>query len=140
MLLAGKKGDIKIKKFGNILFIATGHVSLAFGVAGIFLPVLPTTPFLLLSAACYAKGSKTFYDRLTRHKTFGPYINGYLNGKGMAIKAKICSISFMWIFMTVSALFFVPVLGFKIALFIIAAAVTVYIIRQPVKKGEINGE
>ena len=72
------------------------------GIIGIFLPIVPTTPFLLLAAACYARGSERLYNWLMTNKVFGQYIGNYREGKGIPLKVKILSISFLWVAIAVS--------------------------------------
>ncbi|MBS4538796.1 DUF454 family protein [Clostridium sp. D2Q-11] len=71
---------------GILVFIGT--LSVILGVIGIFLLLLPTTPFLLLAAACYIRGSKKFYNWLISNRFFGKYIKNYSEGKGIALKTK----------------------------------------------------
>ena len=66
-------------------------ISLALGILGIFLPLLPTTPFLLLTAALYFKGSFRLYNWLLNHRYFGPYIRNYRENKAIPLRAKIVS-------------------------------------------------
>ncbi|MBN2557837.1 MAG: YbaN family protein [Clostridia bacterium] len=84
------------------LMITAGSLSLLLGTAGIFLPVLPTTPFLLLSAFFYLKSSDGLYAWLTGNRFLGPYISNYMKYKAIKKRAKIASISFLWIFLAVS--------------------------------------
>ncbi len=84
------------------LLLAIGWLSVALGVAGIFLPVLPTTPFLLLAAACFARSSPRFHQWLVTHPRLGPWIKGYLSGVGMPVKAKVYAIGLMWLSIAVS--------------------------------------
>ena len=71
------------------LYIVIGTISLALGILGIFLPLLPTTPFLLLTAALYFKGSFRLYNWLLNHRYFGPYIRNYRENKAIPLRAKI---------------------------------------------------
>ena len=75
---------------------AVGFLSVALGVIGIFLPVLPTTPFLLLAAACFMRSSPRFYHWLVGHPRLGPWIRDYLDGEGIPLKGKIYAIGLMW--------------------------------------------
>ena len=102
------------------LYIALGTLSLALGILGIFLPLLPTTPFLLLTAALYFKSSPRLYNWLLNHKHLGPYIRNF--------RAKIISISLMWITMLYCVFFIVPYIWVKVILLIIAAGVTYHIL------------
>lgn len=63
------------------LYIALGTLSLALGILGIFLPLLPTTPFLLLTAALYFKSSPRLYNWLLNQKHLGPYIRNFRENK-----------------------------------------------------------
>ena len=71
--------------------ITTGTFFVGLGIIGIFLPLLPTTPFLLLAAACYARSSKRFYNWLLNNKWFGNYIKNYRERKGIPLQIKIIS-------------------------------------------------
>ncbi|MBM7060799.1 YbaN family protein [Pseudomonas sp. UL073] len=79
------------------VLLAIGWLSVALGVIGIFLPVLPTTPFLLLAAACFARSSERFYRWLTEHPRLGPWIRDYLDGNGIPLKGKVYAIGLMWL-------------------------------------------
>jgi uncharacterized protein len=85
------------------LFTAAGLLSLGFGALGVVLPVLPTTPFVLVAAACFAKSSPKFYNALVTNRVFGPYINNYRNGTSISKKLKIGTIVFLWATLVVSA-------------------------------------
>ena len=99
------------------LYIALGTLSLALGILGIFLPLLPTTPFLLLTAALYFKSSPRLYNWLLNHKHLGPYIRNFRE-----------NISLMWITMLYCVFFIVPYIWVKVILLIIAAGVTYHIL------------
>ena len=111
----------------RILLITAGNVSLSLGIAGIFLPVLPTTPFLLLSAACYVKSSEKLYLWLINHRILGLYTKSYIIYKAITLKAKIISIAALWAVISVSAFFVIDLIWLRILLFVIAAGVTFYI-------------
>ena len=116
-------------KYLRWLLIAAGTVSILLGILGIILPLLPTTPFLLLAAASYARSSVKFYNWLINNRFFGSYIKNYREGKGIPLRVKVSAISFLWITILVTAIFFIPVIAVKILLIIIAAAVTVHIVK-----------
>ncbi|MCY1290443.1 hypothetical protein D9M68_409520 [compost metagenome] len=82
--------------------LAVGWLSVLLGVIGIFLPVLPTTPFLLLAAACFARSSERFYHWLTEHPKLGPWIRDYLDGNGIPLRGKVYAIGLMWTSILVS--------------------------------------
>jgi uncharacterized protein len=116
----------KIKKSILIFF---GLVSLSFGIIGIFVPLLPTTPFLLLSAACFAKSSNNLYIWMYKNKYFGKYLTNYREGKGIRLKHKISALILLWLSIGYSALFIVNSIWIKLLLFIIALSVTIHIIK-----------
>lgn len=125
---------ITIARIFKVVLIIVGTISLAIGIVGIFLPILPTTPFLLLSAACYAAGSEKFYVWLINNRIFGNYIRNYREGKGIDLKLKILSIASMWIAIGYSAYYVVPFLAGKLALIVIVIGVTAHILTIPTLK------
>ena len=119
------------------ILLITGTISLLIGIIGIFIPLLPTTPFLLITAACYARGSDRFYNWLLCNKLFGNYIKNYREGKGVALNIKIISLSLLWTTILFSAVFVVSALLIKIVLIIIAIAVTIHILTiRSIKKSK----
>ena len=81
----------------RIILILIGSVSFALGVLGIFLPMLPTTPFLLLSAAVWLKASPSLYEWLLNHKVFGEYIRNFREHRAIPLRVKIISVSMVWL-------------------------------------------
>jgi uncharacterized membrane protein YbaN (DUF454 family) len=124
-----KKIKQSSNKFVRGLWTAAGTFFLGLGILGFIIPLLPGTPFLLLAAACYLRGSERMHNWLMNHRWFGPYIRNYQEGKGIPLKIKIIAITTLWIMITISALFFAPFLWLQILLFVIAALVTIHIIR-----------
>lgn len=110
--------------------IAVGWLSVALGVIGIFLPILPTTPFLLLAAACFMRTSPKFYNWLVGHPRLGKYLVYYLEGKGIPLKAKMYTIALLTISMSLTV-YIVPVTAVKILLPLVGVLVALYIVRQP---------
>ena len=98
------------------LYIVIGTISLALGILGIFLPLLPTTPFLLLTAALYFKGSSHLYNWLLNHRYFGPYIRNYRENKAIPLRAKIVSLVLMWGTMLYCIFFLIPLIWVKVLL------------------------
>lgn len=105
----------------------SGTLFVALGIIGIFLPVLPTTPFLLLAAACYARSSDRFYNGLMSNRVFGNYIRNYREGRGVPVKVKIVSITFLWASISISMLLVVFDILLRLILLVIAIAVTLHI-------------
>ena len=118
----------KILFFVKSLYIVLGSITLFLGLLGIFLPILPTTPFLLLTAGLYFKGSDKMYQWLMNHPRLGPYILNYRKFKAVPVKVKVCSISLLWISILCSAILFVSAIWLKILLIFIAIAVTIHIL------------
>ncbi len=110
------------------VLLVLGTLFVGLGILGIFLPLLPTTPFLLLAAACYARSSKRFYNWLLNNKWFGKYIKNYREGKGVPIKVKIMAISLLSITTIFSSLFVIKNLYVSIVLMSIAVIVAIYIL------------
>ncbi len=85
------------------LFVVAGCIALAIGIVGIVVPVLPTTPFLLLAAACFMRGSRRAYEALLRSRFLGGYIKGYLEHKGMTPGAKVLNLVVLCTAISISA-------------------------------------
>lgn len=111
-----------------LIFI--GWLSVVLGVIGIFLPIMPTTPFLLLAAACFMRSSPKFYNWLVGHPRLGKYLVYYLEGKGIPMKAKVYTIALLTISMSFTT-YLVPLLAVKILLPLVGLLVALYIVRQP---------
>lgn len=124
----------------KILYIILGSISLGLGILGAFLPVLPTTPFLLLTAALYLKGSPRLYEWLMSHKVFGPYIRNFRENKAIPLRAKIVSVSMLWITILLSAFLAVNTWWLRILLICIAIGVTWHILSFKTLKDETKGE
>ncbi len=112
----------------KILLISAGTVSVAMGIIGVFVPILPTTPFLLFSAWCYAKSSEKFYNKLMDNKILGGYIKNYRDKKAMPRRVKILTISLLWISILYSAIFAVSNIWLSLLLVIIAVLVSLHLI------------
>jgi len=133
------KNEQFLRKPIKVLLIATGTFFIGLGIVGIFVPVLPTTPFLLISAALYAKSSKSFYNWLVNNKILGRYIKNYREGKGIPLKLKIITIALLWITIGCSVIFAIDIFWVRVMLVIIAIGVTIHIIRiKPLDKSKIG--
>lgn len=118
----------------RVLLIIAGWIAVILAVIGIVLPLLPTTPFLLLAAFCFSKSSNRFHDWLLNHPWFGDYIRNFQSGRGMTIKAKISTVFLIWLSIGASVIFFVPIVWVKVMLLIIACCVSGYLISRPTYK------
>jgi len=103
----------------NLTLIILGTLSLFLGILGIFVPGLPTTPFLLLSASLYVKSSDKLYLKLINSKFLGKYIRNYRKNRGLSLKAKIRSLTIMWIMISCSVIFFIPNYHVKIIVLVV---------------------
>ena len=113
----------------KLLLVSFGTLSLIIGIIGIFIPLIPTTPFLLLAAACYIRGSKKFYNRLIKNRWLGEYIKNYQEGRGVPFNVKIITIIVLWLTIIISTIVFFSNSIIQIILFLIAIVVTVHIIK-----------
>lgn len=94
----------------KLVYIILGTISLGVGIIGVFVPGLPTTMFLLLTAFFYMKGSERLYRKLINNKLIGKYIKDYQTRKGMTVRTKVYAITLMWFMITVSWVFFIKIL------------------------------
>jgi uncharacterized protein len=117
------------------LLIIAGSISLALGTIGIFLPILPTTPFLLLSAACYMRSSEGMYKWLLGNRWFGEYIRNYREGRGIPFKTKIFALAILWAAIVYSAFVALDeILIAQVALLLVAVGVSIHMVRLPTLK------
>jgi hypothetical protein len=110
------------------LLITAGTLCTGLGIVGVFVPILPTTPFLLLAAACYMRSSGRFYRWLTNNRVFGAYVTNYIEGRGMPVRIKVFTILLLWLAIGLSATLAVQSLVIRIILVSIAVGVTVHIV------------
>ncbi|HMM21806.1 MAG TPA: YbaN family protein [Selenomonadales bacterium] len=122
-------GEI-IKKY---ILIAVGCLSLALGIIGIFLPLLPTTPFLLLAAYCFTRSSARLYGWLIHHKTLGSYIYHYQTYRAVTRKTKVMAIVFLWGSLGLSMVLLAS-LYIRLLLIAVGAGVTLYILSLRILK------
>jgi len=107
---------------------AAGSVSLALGIVGAFVPLLPTTPFLLLAAACYIRSSPRAYRWLMGNRLLGSYIRSYRCGAGIPLRVKVVTLCLLWLTIGYSALFIVQNTWIRVGLAVIAVGVTAHIL------------
>lgn len=122
----------------KIILIIIGSLSLMFGTIGIILPVLPTTPFLLLSLACFVKSSDRLYEFILNNKYLAPYVADYMSGKGIPKKAKKKAILLIWLTIGFSVIFVLDKLILRIMLFTIASIVSIYIWTRKTARADKN--
>ena len=114
--------------------VLAGLCCTGLGVLGIFLPLLPTVPLLLLAAACFARSSEHFSRWLLEHRHLGPMIRGHLDGQGIPLRAKITAVGMVWLTIPASVLFLVSHPLIKALLVIVGLSLTVYLVRLPLRE------
>lgn len=119
-------------RFKRLLYLIVGWVSLVLGIIGIILPLLPTTPFILLSAWCFSQSSVRFHNWLKAHKFFGPMLENWQSDKGIPRKSRNRAIIFMWCGMSLS-IFLVSKFWATIMLISIGLCVSIYLFRLPLR-------
>ena len=126
-------GDYR-NKVKMVFYFVLGTVFLILGCIGIFLPILPTTPLLLLSIACYYKSSNRMHYWMLNNKWFGNYIRNYAEGKGISLRAKLFTISLLWMLILYSIFFVINNIIVQLVLLTIAIGVTIHLIKLPTLK------
>jgi len=118
----------------KILLATLGLISLALGILGIFLPLLPTMPFLLLSAALFAKSSKKLHHWLMNHRIFGKLIKSYSEDKSIPLRVKITTLLMLWLSILFSIFFILnEIWWLQLLLISIAIGVTIHILSLKTK-------
>lgn len=112
----------------RLAFNFVGTIAVVLGLIGVFLPLLPTTPFLLLAAACYMRGSERMANWLMNNRLFGSYIRDFHENRGIPVKTKIWALSIMWVSLAISA-WVMPVAWARPLLLIPGIGVTIYLWR-----------
>lgn len=113
------------------LLIGAGWLSLALGVIGLLLPVLPTTPFILLAAGCFARSSARFHAMLLRNRSFGPLLREWEQHRSIPRRTKRWAITLMSLTLGSSVVFFVKPLALQLALAAMGVGVAIWIWRIP---------
>jgi hypothetical protein len=113
------------------LLITIGTLAVALAVFGMFIPILPTTPFLLLAAACYARSSDRFLHWLLHNRWFGAYIRNYREGRGMPRLTKILTLAALWATLILSGTIAVSAWWLRLLLVAVGAGVTFHLLRIP---------
>ena len=110
------------------LFTACGLAAVGLGLLGIILPLLPTTPFLLLAAACFVRGSDRLHDWLITHRRFGPLIRQYREHHAIPLRTKLSTLLLLWATLIFSGLFVLEVLWGRLLLLIVGIGVTLHLL------------
>lgn len=120
----------------KIFLTIIGTISLGFGIIGIMLPILPTTPFVLLSLACYMKSSSKLYNLVLLNKYLAPYVKDYVSGNGIPVKAKKKALFLIWMTIGFSVIFVIDKIIIRLMLIIIAGIVSTYIWTRNTPEGK----
>lgn len=112
----------------NLIYTVAGLMALALGILGIFLPVLPTTPLLLLAATLFLRGNRRLYDWLLNHPTLGTYIRNFKEHKAIPLKVKVISVSLLWLTLLYCAIFVSGHWALSLLFIFIALGVTIHIL------------
>lgn len=118
----------------RIVYILLGSLFLILGAVGIFIPLLPTTPFWLLTCWFYLRSSEKLYNRAMSNRYFGSYIKGFMVDKAIPVRSKVISISVMWLSAILTSVYLIEYLWVKILLILISIGVTWHILSFPTKK------
>ena len=110
------------------ILIFVGTVCVGLGVLGMFLPLMPTTVFLLLAAYCYSHSSERFHNWLMTNRLFGKYISDYKSGKGISVKQKASTIFFLWASISFSVWMLHAVWWVNLLLLAVAVGVTLHLL------------
>ena len=137
-----KEQTISISPFAKYFYLIIGFLLVAIGVLGIFLPLLPTTIFLILASICFLKSSPKANDWLRNHKVLGGYIDNYQNKTGLTRNSKIANIITLWTSISLSAFLLTNELYIRIILLAIAIGVTIHLLmiktKQPNNKNNFQ--
>lgn len=115
----------------KVILMTLGSISLVLGFIGVFLPVIPTTPFVLVSLACFMNTSEKMHHFVMTNKHLGPYARAYANGEGIPKRAKLKAVFLIWITIGFSVIFVLDKLPLRLMLLIIATIVSTYIFTRP---------
>lgn len=117
----------------RLFFLISGWIFVGLAALGVIVPLLPTTPFLILAALCFYKSSQRFYAWLYTNRLFGKYLLDYREKKGVPVRVKIYTSLLMWVTLIIS-ISLVHLLWIRLVLIAIGVAVTVHLILIRTKK------
>ena len=126
--------DLNRSLLSRIFWFSCGFLSMVIGLIGIVVPGLPTTPLMILAAACFAKSSQKFYDWIINNRLFGKHVKNYREGKGIPKKSKPVILSTLWFFVLFAVLIAIPDSAPPISIIstlILAVIGTIFILRIP---------
>ena len=117
----------------KILYQVGGSISIGLAMTGLFLPVLPTTPFVLLAIFLFGKSQPEKIQEIMQHPKLGPFIQDYLDPQGIPLKSKIKALLVLWLSILISVTFFIPLIAIKLLILSIASLVSIWIWMKPTR-------
>lgn len=117
----------------KILYQVGGSISIGLAMTGLFLPVLPTTPFVLLAIFLFGKSQPEKIQEIMQHPRLGPFVQDYLDPHGIPLKSKIKALLVLWLSILISVTFFIPLIAIKILILSIASMVSIWIWMKPTR-------
>lgn len=145
MNVAGSRGGGQAARAIRFLLISAGVTCVGLGIAGVFVPLLPTTPFLLLAAACFVRSSDRFYQWLMTNRWVGDYLRNYMEHKATTLATKVASITMLWCFLGLAGIFFTESWLVRSLLLTVAVGVTIHLaslrtIRRETAAGAVSND
>ena len=122
-----------IKRMLKILYQVGGSISIGLAMTGLFLPVLPTTPFVLLAIFLFGKSQPEKIQEIMQHPRLGPFVQDYLDPQGIPMKSKIKVLFVLWLSILISVTFFIPLIAIKMLILSIASMVSIWIWMKPTR-------
>ena len=117
----------------KILYQVGGSISIGLAMTGLFLPVLPTTPFVLLAIFLFGKSQPEKIQEIMQHPKLGPFVQDYLDPQGIPLKSKIKALLVLWFSILISVTFFIPLIAIKMLILSIASMVSIWIWMKPTR-------
>ena len=117
----------------KILYQVGGSISIGLAMTGLFLPVLPTTPFVLLAIFLFGKSQPEKIQEIMQHPRLGPFVQDYLDPQGIPMKSKIKALFVLWLSILISVTFFIPLIAIKMLILSIASMVSIWIWMKPTR-------
>lgn len=126
--------DLEQLSLYRVLYFISGIFLVIIGIIGIFLPLLPTTIFLILASGCFVKVSPKANEWLYNHKILGVYLKNYRDKSGLTVKAKMINILLLWLMISISVYFFTEEFLLRLLLLAIAVGVTIHLLMVKTKR------
>ena len=126
--------DLEQLSLYRVLYFISGIFLVIIGIIGIFLPLLPTTIFLILASGCFVKVSPKANEWLYNHKILGVYLKNYRDKSGLTVKAKMINIILLWLMISISVYFFTEEFLLRLLLLAIAVGVTIHLLMVKTKR------